>query len=158
MLPTLLKETLFIRAFGLARVPVIAFLGPNVIDISDRRAVIEIPLDWRSRNHLRSMYFGALCVGADLAGGIMALRLARACGVKLSFVFKDMRANFLKRAEGDVHFTCEDGDLIAQALARTQATGDRQNCGVFVRATVPGKNPDESVAEFWMTLSLKRQA
>ncbi len=34
---------------------------------------IRIPLGWRTRNHLGSMYFGALATGADLVGGLLVM-------------------------------------------------------------------------------------
>lgn len=38
---------------------------------------------------------------------------------RISLVFKDFQAAFFKRAEGDVHFTCEQGKAIAELVAQT---------------------------------------
>jgi acyl-coenzyme A thioesterase PaaI-like protein len=159
MLPPTLKETVKLRTVGLLKIPVLFFLSPTVLELDDYRCVVRIPLTRRAKNHLGSMYFGALCAGADCAGGLIAWKLgdeAAARGHKIALVFKDFKADFLKRAEGDVHFTCEEGQAIRQMVDRVIATGERQNLPVQVTATVPSKLGKEPVAQFTLTLSLKR--
>ncbi|HTL11154.1 MAG TPA: DUF4442 domain-containing protein, partial [Bdellovibrionota bacterium] len=93
----MLKETLYLRAFGLIKIPMLWYLRPSVVELTDDRCVVKIPLRRRAKNHLNSMYFGALAAGADCAGGLMAMRLIRADGNRASLVFKDFHAEFLKR-------------------------------------------------------------
>lgn len=153
----LFKHTALLRLLGL-RIPMILFLGPRVIELDDEGCAIEIPLGWRSGNRLiGAMYFGALCVGADLAGGLNAAKLilGRSRGVNL--VFGELRAEFLKRADGDVLFRSRQGRQIAEAVRETLATGERVTIPVEVVATVPRKYGDEPVARFSLSLSLKRK-
>jgi L-aminopeptidase/D-esterase-like protein len=103
------------------------------------------------------MYFGTLCIGADAAGGLMAMRQIEASGRKVSLIFANFRAEFTKRAEGDVDFTCNDGAEIRRLVAAAIATGERQQTAVHVVATVPSISPDP-VAMFELTLSLKLRA
>ena len=70
----LLKETAMVRLIGL-KVPMLLFVGPTVRSLDDDGCAIEIPLGLRTKNHLGSMYFGALCAGADLAAGLNAAKL-----------------------------------------------------------------------------------
>ncbi len=81
-----------------------------------------------------------------------------ASGEKVSLIFKDFRADFLKRAEGDVHFICTQGAEIASLVDRTIASGEREEMPVQVTATVPSLSGDEPVAEFVLTLSLKKRS
>jgi acyl-coenzyme A thioesterase PaaI-like protein len=152
----LLRETLFVRLFSL-RVPVLLFLGPRVERLDDERCEVSLRLRWRSRNHVGSMYFGALCAGADLAGGLAAARLIRERHPRVSLIFADVRGQFLKRADGDVRFACADGAAIAAAVASADATGERVTLPVEVVATVPSRHGDEPVARFTLGLSLKRR-
>jgi hypothetical protein len=76
---------------------------------------------------------------------------------RVALVFKDFHAEFLKRAEGDVHFTCTQGAEIRALVARTIASGERESLPVQVIATVPKKLGDEPVAKFVLTLSLKKK-
>lgn len=153
----LLKETAFVRLFSL-KIPLLLFTGPRVVEIDEEGCAIEIPLGWRTRNHLGSMYFGVLCVGADVAGGLNAVRLIQGRHKGVSLVFADLRAEFLKRADGDVLFRCRDGRRIAEAVRQASETGERVTLPVEVVATVPSKHGDEPVARFTLGLSLKQRS
>jgi acyl-coenzyme A thioesterase PaaI-like protein len=152
----LLRETFFVRLFSL-RVPMLLMLGPQVEAVDEERCAISIRLRWRSRNHVGSMYVGVLCAGADLACGFFAARLIRERYPKVVLIFADLQAKFLKRADGDVRFTCSDGRRIAEAVASADASGERVTIPVEVVATVPSRYGDEPVARFTLGLSLKRR-
>ncbi len=150
-----LAETIAIRAFALVKIPLIAFVRPQVIERSLDRCVIKIPLRHRTKNHLGSMYFGVLATGADCAGGFLAMEHIRHSGKKISLVFKDFHADFLKRPEADVLFSCEDGGKIATLVKKTIETGTRQTEPIIIVATCPKTFGDEPVARFTLGLSLK---
>ena len=65
------------------------------------------------------MYFGVLAVGADLAGGALAVYLADKRKLKTSLAFKAVSGQFLKRPEHDVVFTCNDGLAITTMIVET---------------------------------------
>ena len=150
-------DTLYLRAFSALKIPMIGFLRPSVVEMDDEHCVVRIPLRRRSRNHLRTMYFGALCAGADCAGGIIAMRQIRRRGDKVTFLFKDFSAEFLRRAEGDVLFTCVQGRKLIELVERAEDSPERVEDTVDVVATVPDKLGDEPVARFQLTISLKRR-
>lgn len=153
----LLRETLSLRAFSFLKIPLIYYVKPTVLEVSNKRVEIKIPLGRRTKNHLNSMYFGTLSIGADCAGGLLAMNLIREKKAKVSLVFKDFKAEFLKRAEGDVHFICEQGEEIRKLVDQAVQSGERENMAVNMIATVPSKFGDEPVARFVLTLSLKRR-
>lgn len=153
----LFKETMFMRAFGLFKVPLIALVRPSIVAMTNEMVVVKIPLNIVTRNHLKSMYFGTLAIGADCAGGYLAVRKILKERLPLTFVFKDFKAEFLKRPDGDVHFTCREGSRIAQTMAKALATGERENDTLLIEATVPSRS-EEVVARFHLTLSIKKKA
>jgi len=152
----LLRATYALRMFALWKIPLIALVRPKLLEISAQRCVVRVPLTWLTRNHVGSMYFGALSIGADVAGGLIAMNLVKAKGSRATFLFKDVQANFLKRAEGDVVFTCQDGEKLHALLAKAEETGERVDDTVTIVATVPRLLQNEPVAEFQMTISLKQ--
>jgi acyl-coenzyme A thioesterase PaaI-like protein len=154
-LPETTRANLVLRTFSLTKIPLLAWTGARVVAVDDRHCVVRIPLRRRTRNHLGSMYFGVLMVGADLAGGLLALRSIMACDRRVSFAFKDVAGEFLKRAESDTFFACRDGEAIAEAVAETVRTGERVSQAVAVTATTPETLGDEPVATFRLTLSVK---
>lgn len=150
------KDTLFLRAFSFAKIPLLFFVNPSVVRMTEEEVVVAIPFLRRNRNHLGSMYFGTLCVGADAAGGLIAAKaLEKVKNGKGSLIFKDFQAKFLKRPEGRTYFTCKDGLAIREAVRRADESLERVELPVRIVATVPEKSGEEPVAEFTLTLSLK---
>ena len=144
------------RLFGLTRIPLIFFCRPRVVSITDTSLEVKIKLNRRTRNHLNSMYFGVLSVGADVTGGFLAFECMRASKSKITLIFKDFHADFLKRAEGDVHFLCDEGQAIQELVRQANKTGERENMPVHIIATVPSISKDP-VAKFILTLSIKKK-
>ncbi|TFH89761.1 PaaI family thioesterase [Vibrio ouci] len=157
MLSPLTKANLYLNYFGFFKVPFIWLARPKILHLDDERVEVKIPIRRRTKNHLNSMYFGVLAVGADVAGGFMAMSKAQDSGRKVSLAFKAVEGQFLKRPEADVHFICEDGKQIDQMLKRTFDTGERVNEAVKITAICPSLHGDEPMAEFYLTLSLKRK-
>ena len=148
------KTTRLIQLFGITKVPMIWYCRPKVIEHTDEKIEIKIPLKRKTKNHLGSMYFGVHAVGADITGGFLAMDPIQESGRKINLIFKDFKADFLKRPEGDVHFTCNDGLAVKELVDRVSKSSDRHNFKLSIEATVPSIS-FEVVAKFELTLSLK---
>ncbi len=152
---TLRKMNLLLKVFSFVKIPLIAYVNPKVIACDNKQIQIKIKLNRRTKNHLNSMYFGTLAIGADLSGGLLAAKMAREKKLKMSLAFKSMQADFIKRPEKDVIFTCNDGELIEQMLNQSQLSKERINQPVNIIATCPDSFGSEPVATFQLTLSIK---
>ena len=149
------KTNLFIKYFGLTKVPLIFYCRPKVVSLSNDSVTLKIPLLRRTKNHVGSMYIGALAVGADLSSALLALNIINQSKVKIIPIFKDLHADFLKRAEGDVHFVCNEGVKINNMIKEVLDKKIRVNGKINVTAYVPEKLADDPVAKFSLTLSIK---
>ena len=103
LLPENLSNTFYLRYFALTRIPLLFYVRPTVVEKSDQRVVVRLPLNRRTKNHQGSMYFAALVMGADVAVGLLAVELINRQEQKLSFIFKDFNAEFHRRATADVY-------------------------------------------------------
>ena len=155
LLPAAFRHTIYLRYFGLTRIPLLFYVRPSVVVQTDRRVTIKIPLNRRTKNHLGSMYFAALAMGADCAVGLLAVQLIDRKQKNISFIFKDFNAEFYRRATGDVHFDCDQGLEIAELVKNAAASDQRCELPLTAIATVPAEN-DDPVARFRLTLSLKQ--
>jgi acyl-coenzyme A thioesterase PaaI-like protein len=149
---TIGKMRWMIFLLGLLKIPLIGYLRPKLILLNDESAHVRIRFRRRSKNHLNSMYFGALAVGADVAGGIHAFYFAGKWNKKVSFAFKSMQAEFLKRAESDTVFECNAGREIERIVLESFQTQERINHKVRVDAK---NTAGELVAVFDMEISVK---
>lgn len=157
MLSEIQKANLRFKLVGLFQIRMIGFVGARLVSYDEDKTVIKIPLSRNTRNHLGSMYFGSLATGADVTGAWIAFDYLAKTKAPVSIVFKEMSAEFLKRADGDVYFTCLDGKNVVKAFEETIADGERKNVEVTVTATVPSKYNDEPVAMFRLTLSMRHK-
>ena len=150
-----MKETLKIRLLAILKIPLMFFCRPSILSINDEAVTVKIPFKRKTKNHVGSMYFGALSIGADLAGGYLAMHHISKVNKKIKLIFKDFHADFFKRSEGDVHFVCNDGIKIKELVEQVSQSGNRGNMPVKITAYVPSKFNDDPVAQFTLTLSLK---
>ena len=145
-----MKWNLFL--LGKLKIPMLSYTGVKLIELNDNEAKVSIKLKRRTKNHLNSMYFGALAVGADVAGGIHAFYYAEKMNKKISFAFKGMNAQFIKRAETDCFFVSNDGKKVEAAVLLSIKTQERVNETTKVIAY---NFANEVVAEFEMIVSIK---
>jgi hypothetical protein len=163
-----LAETVLLRLIGIGRIPFLLALRPRVLHFDDERCAVLAPLSYLTRNHVGSMYFGALVTGADCAGGLHAAKAifgswsswrspTASSNRDVVPIFKTLHAEFHKLADGDVLFECRDGLAVRDAVERAGRTGERVTLPVTVRATVPDRHGADPVATFALELSLKRK-
>lgn len=145
-----IKWQLFL--LGRFKIPMIGYTGLKLVDLDETKSVVKVRLKRRTKNHLNSMYFGALAVGADVSGGIHAFYFANKYNKKVSFAFKAMECEFIKRAESDCTFICNDGVLVEKSILRSIETGERINEKTFVNVY---DSQNELVAKFKLTISVK---
>lgn len=148
------KLNRFIRSLSLVKVPLLGICSPKVLEMNEKRARIKLPFRFLTKNHLGSMYFGALAMGAELSIALRLLHRMQRDKVPVSFIFKDFSCEFLKRAESDVHFVTEQVDAIDALIDLAASTNDRQN-GTFEGYAVSEKT-GEKLMTYKLTISMKR--
>ncbi len=115
--------------------------------------MIELPFARRNKNHLGSIYFGALCIGGELAVGVPMALMIQEKKSKALLVFKDFHADFLKRADGPTRFVFDQVSSLEGQLEKAILTKERITETYAVNAFVVDK-PD-SIAKFQVTISVK---
>ncbi|MBX3042068.1 MAG: DUF4442 domain-containing protein [Bdellovibrionaceae bacterium] len=152
-----LKLTALVNGLSLLKIPLLAFVTPRVVELTDEKSEIKIGLGYRTKNHLRVMYFGSLAMGAELSIALMAVDQIQKSGQKIDFLFKQFDSQFLKRAEGDVHFVCPEAAGVKDLIARSLETNDRLEQKFQGYAYVPSISP-EPIMTYALTLSVKKRS
>lgn len=151
------KLNFFLKTYSFFKIPLIFAVRPKILYVDNNESHLMIPLNRKNKNHLNVMYFGALAIGAELAIALVAVKKIVDSKLKIDFLFKDFKSNFLKRADGDVVFVFREVSTISELIDRAQATTDRINYTLKAVAYVPSKSCDEVVAEFELTMSVKNR-
>ena len=153
-----LKFTAFLNTYGFFKIPLILFCSPRVVEMTKKKFVVKIPLGYRTKNHLNSMYFGALGIGAELSLVAPAVVAINESKQKIDFVFKDFSAQFLKRADGDVHFVCDEIEHVLSVIEESKTTPNRVERKMKGYAIVPKKSETEPVMTYELTLSVRNRS
>lgn len=152
-----LKMTAVVNGISLLKLPLLAFISPRILKCSEDQSIVKVGLGYRTRNHLGVMYFGALAMGAELSIAVKAVQEIQRSGKRIDFIFKDFKCTFGKRADGDVHFICDDAGKVAQLIRDAANSPERLEGKYTGRAIVPGKSED-AVMTYELTLSVRNRS
>lgn len=143
--------------FGIFKIPMIGFVGPKLIALDDEKIIVKVVYKRRTLNHLKSVYLGALVVGADLVGGFHAFFIGKSMNKNLSIVFKDFNAEFIQRPMDDVYFVCNEGVKVRGMIETSARTGERVTENIPMKAYTNYPEDPIHVANFSLGLSIKNK-
>lgn len=153
-----LKLTTQIRAFSLLKVPLLGILRPKVVRLNDQLSRVRLPLSFLAKNHVGSMYFGALAIGAELSVALKVVDAMQNEKTKINFIFKDFSCQFLKRAESATDFCCDEVEKIQELIDKAANSLERVEAQ-FNGYACPHdkKNPkdEDKLMTYQITLSIK---
>ncbi len=137
----------------LSRLPSAIFWRLRIKTLSKEKCEVTIPYFWRSQNPFKSIYFAAMAGAAELSTGALC-QLALAGKGKFSMLVVDFRAEYYKKANEKITFTCNQGVELFELI-------DSLNPEESAQLTMisSGKNPQGvEVAKFFVTWSFKRKS
>jgi hypothetical protein len=115
-----------LNTFLLVKLPSAFISGVRVKQISASQCTVTVKHRWINQNPFNSMYFAVQAMAAELTTGALVMYHIKESGKKISMLVANNKGNFSKKATGRITFTCNDGHLIANAIAQTVATGEGQ--------------------------------
>ena len=90
-----MKPITMVRLWSLQNVFLLWLVSPKIVELNENRCVVRIPLNWITRRRdIHAMYLGTLCMGADVAAGLIAFNLVAQHNARVNFMFKDSGAAF----------------------------------------------------------------
>ena len=99
-----------------AKLPLGLFAGLRVDELQPGICKVSLPYGWRSQNPFRSIYFAAQSMAAEMSTGAIAMLAVSSTKEKVSMLVTKMEAEFNKKANKRTTFTCNQGDLIFNAV------------------------------------------
>ena len=157
-IPQRIQDNLILRYIGFFKIPLVNFVGLKMVKRDENQCTLSMPLNRKTKNHVNSVYFACMTAGADLTAGFPVILEIIRLKKNIIPIFKDMSAEFYKRAEGEIYFTSKQNKEIKEVIDKAISTGERYNIPVEVIATVPKAFGDDPVAKFTLNLSLKIKA
>ena len=108
------------------KLPSAFWCGVRVKTVTDTTCIVTVKHRWINQNPFNSMYFAVQAMAAEMATGALVITQIKNSGKNISMLVANNKSNFSKKATGLITFTCQDGNLIEQAIKQTIATGEGQ--------------------------------
>lgn len=146
--PAKLNQFLFLK------LPSAWICGVRVKEINSEQCKVSVKHRWINQNPFNSIYFAVQAMAAELSTGALVMGHIRGSGERISMLVAQNKATFSKKATGRITFTCNDGNVIEEAISNTVQTGEGQT--FWMRST--GRNEEGvevSVFDFQWTIKLK---
>ena len=126
--------------------------GIKLTHLDEKKSVTEVPFRWRNKNPFRSMYFAVQCMAAELSTAAPVFMALKGVDANIAFIIVDLKAEFVKKAQSKVTFSCTDYEEIFTAISKLNKSDDT----VTIKAKSVGRNADNNeVAVFYFTWSFK---
>lgn len=137
----------------LMKLPTAIFWKLRIKKLEMESCEVTIPYFWRSQNPFKSIYFAALAGAAELSTGALC-QLALAGKGSFSMLVVDFRAEYFKKANTKITFTCDQGTALFDLIDKMEKGATNQLTMIST-----GKNTSgETVAKFYITWSFKRKS
>jgi hypothetical protein len=152
-----IENPILLRFFMLAKLPSAFFMGLKVQSVNPKEATVQVPYKWRSQNPFKSIYFAAQAAAAEMSTGVLAMLALQGRG-NVSMLVTKMEANYSKKANKLVTFTCKDGEKVIQAIREIIETGESRE--VTMQTTGTQINDEGAIVEvsrFTFTWSFKQK-
>lgn len=137
----------------LVKLPSAVFWGFRINVLNAEKCEVSLPYSWRTQNPFKSIYFAALAGAAELSTGALC-QLAMSGKGKFSMLVVEFRAEYFKKADQKITFTCNQGLELMRLLDSLEVSETAQ-----LQLNSSGSNKqNEEVAKFYVTWSFRRKA
>ena len=115
-----------LNLFLFFKMPAAFFCGVRVKSISEQFCVTSVKHRWINQNPFKSMYWAVQGMAAELSTGALVSKCISESGANISMLVANNKGNFTKKAKGRINFTCNDGHLLREVIAKVIETDEGQ--------------------------------
>ena len=115
-----------LNIFTIFKLPSAYLCGVRTKSIDSTKCVVTVKHRWINQNPFNSMFWAVQGMAAEFSTGALVIAKIKDSGKKVSMLVTSNSATFTKKATGRITFTCNDGNLIDDALKKTIETGEGQ--------------------------------
>ena len=128
--------------------------GVRVKKISSKYCSTKVNLNWINKNPFKSIFWAIQGMAAELSTGVLIMQASKSFKCNISMLVINNKATFTKKAKGQIVFSCDNGEAIAQTFTKLLKTNKPQT--LWLQAKGVDKEGDiVSTFDFEWTLLLK---
>ncbi|MCB4809470.1 DUF4442 domain-containing protein [Tamlana sp. 62-3] len=115
-----------LNTFTMLKLPSAFLCGVRTKFINAEKCVVTVKHRWINQNPFKSMFWAVQGMAAEFSTGALMISKIKTSGKKISMLVTSNNASFTKKATGRITFTCNDGNLIDDAITKAIETGEGQ--------------------------------
>jgi hypothetical protein len=143
-----------LNLFLLFKLPSAFLTGVRTKSIDAQKCVVIVKHRWINQNPFKSMFWAVQGMAAELSTGALIMMKIQALNKNVSMLVINNNASFNKKAKGLITFSCDQGNLVDEALEKALATGDGQTL-VLTAKGIDLSGDEVSSFDFEWSLKLK---
>ena len=115
-----------LNTYTIFKLPAAYLCGVRTKHIDNDKCIVTVKHKWINQNPFNSMFWAVQGMASEFSTGALMIGKIQESGKKISMLVTTNNATFTKKATGRITFTCNDGNLIDDALKKTIETGEGQ--------------------------------
>jgi hypothetical protein len=115
-----------LNTYTIFKLPAAYLCGVRTKHIDNDKCIVTVKHKWINQNPFKSMFWAVQGMAAEFSTGALMIAKIQESGKKISMLVTTNNATFTKKATGRIAFTCNDGNLIDEAIKKTIETGEGQ--------------------------------
>ena len=144
-----------ISLFTLLRLPSVWLCGIRVTLLEQSFCEAKVKHCWINQIPFNSMFWAVQGMAAELTTGMLLMQEIQTSKRKVSMLVLKNKANFSKKAQGKITFSCNSADLITNAIKKLLETDKPQTLWLTSKG-IDENNDLVSTFEFEWTLLIKK--
>ena len=144
-----------ISLFTLLRLPSVWLCGIRVTLLEQSFCEAKVKHRWINQNPFNSKFWAVQGMAAELTTGMLLMQEIQISKRKVSMLVLNNKANFSKKAQGRITFSCNSADLITNAIKKLLETDKPQTLWLTSKG-MDENNDLVSTFEFEWTLLIKK--
>lgn len=140
------------KLFFLLKLPMAFLSGLRISKLQKEECVVRVKYNYLTKNPFKSMYFACQAMAAELSTGMLCFEAVKRKNISLLVV--RMEAQYIKKAVGNINFTCSEGSLIQATIQEALKSGKGET--ITVKSIGIDENGD-TVSEFQFCWSFKKR-
>ncbi|MCY7327364.1 MAG: DUF4442 domain-containing protein [Saprospiraceae bacterium] len=144
------------RLFLFSKLPAAWFMGIGVRSCDGQKAVVSLPYGWRAQNPFRSTYFAAQCAAGELSTGLLCLTHLQE-QPPVSMLVTRVEAEFFKKADAMLLFTCTAGQEVEALIQRVVQSGAAESLTMISSGSLPDGQLASRIIITWSFKAKKRK-
>jgi len=145
-----------LNLFLLFKLPSAYLTGVRTQSIDAKKCVVTVKHRWINQNPFKSMFWAVQGMAAELSTGALIIMKIQALNKNVSMLVINNNASFNKKAKGLITFSCDQGNLVDEALEKALATGDGQTL-VLTAKGIDLSGDEVSSFDFEWSLKVKQK-